>query len=136
MKVKKDYYYYKENRICWYCKTAKVEKGIACNSCKEIKRKEQLERVHYHRDKGYCYRCGNKLTKYDKGAICGACKYDDRVNAQLKRDILNEKGLCIKCKKKKENKNKSLCDKCSSINNQKMRERYYQLKGKRGVKNE
>lgn len=135
MKGKKDYYYYKENGICWYCKSAIVEKGIACNSCKEKKRKEQLDRVTYHKEKGYCYRCGNKLTKYDKGALCGACKYDDRENAKMKREILHEKGLCIRCKKQKENKNKSLCDKCSTKYNEKMRQRYYELKKKR-CKNE
>lgn len=123
MKGKKDYYYYKENGICWYCKSAIVEKGIACNSCKEKKRKQQMELFNYHREKGYCYKCGNKLTKYDKGALCGACKYDARENAKLKKEILHEKGLCVLCKKPKQNKEFLRCEPCREKQSKLMREK-------------
>lgn len=134
MKAKKDYYYYKDKGICWYCKTAMVEKGIACNHCKEIKRKQQMELVNYHREKGHCYKCGNKLTKYDKGALCGACKYDARENAKMKKEILHEKGLCILCKKPKQNKNFLRCETCREKQNKLMREKY--RRNKRGETNE
>ena len=134
MENKKDYWYYKEMGICWYCKVEKVEKGIACNKCKEEKRIKQRELVKFHREKQYCYRCGNKLTKYDKGVLCGACKYDDRVTAQMKREILHEKGLCVRCRKPKINKESFMCETCREKQNKYMREKY--RKNKRGEINE
>ena len=76
MKVKKNYWYYKEKGICVYCKTKKATKGVYCLECSEKRNKDRKARYKYLLSIGRCTQCG--YGKIESGKICNGCKYEKK----------------------------------------------------------